>query len=69
VKRLALGVSESGARQTVEWDDRAPAPKEFYHAGRVYRVVMTASVEHVDLAAEWKSAAGSRMREKSILSA
>jgi hypothetical protein len=57
VKRLALGVSSSGSRQVVEWDDREAVPKQFYRAGRVFEVVMTMSTEHVAMASGWKSAA------------
>jgi hypothetical protein len=57
MKRLALGVSDSGSRQVVEWDDRESVPKQFYRDGRVFDVVMTMSTEHIALVSGWKSAA------------
>lgn len=57
MKRLMLGVTDSGKRGVVEWNDNGePVQKQFYQNGIIYRTVMTMSVEHVELAAEWKSA-------------
>lgn len=59
-QRIALGVSLGNRWDTVEWDDQERPPTTFVRGGRIYEVVMTASVEHVDIQTAWPAALGSR---------